>query len=233
MSILSVIKQVCPVIGLTVPDAVFSSTDREHVELQALANEMAQRIAFDTRDWTRLKVLATITGDGSATSFNLPDDYKRMLKKARIWPSATPYSPLTYYPDSDNWLAMTIQNFQTLTGSWTMIGEKIHIRPALPNLATASFFYISNLIVKASGGAPKTEFTSDDDVFRLDERVLKLGMIWQWKANKGQAYAEDMVNYEDALAVSSGADKGSNILTVGTPRISADTEIAFPGVITP
>lgn len=55
----------------------------------------------------------------------------------------------------------------------------------------------------------KEEFTSDDDVFRLDERVLKLGMIWPWKANKGQAYAEDMVTYEDALAVASGNDKGS------------------------
>jgi hypothetical protein len=233
MSILSVIKQVCPVIGLTVPDTVFSSTDREHVELQALANEMAQRIAFDTRDWTRLKVLATLTGDGIATGFNLPADYKRMLKKARIWPSATPYSPLTHYPDSDTWLAMTIQNVQTLTGSWTMIGEQVLIRPALPNLATASFFYISNLIIKDKDGVAKAEFAADDDVFRLDERVLKLGMIWQWKANKGQAYAEDMVNYEDALAVSSGADKGSNILTVGSPRISGDTDVAFPGVITP
>jgi hypothetical protein len=233
MSILSVIKQVCPVIGLTVPDAVFSSTDREHAELQALANEMARRIAFDGRDWTRLKVLATLTGDGIATGFNLPSDYKRMLKKARIWPSATPYSPLTHYPDSDTWLAMAVQNYQSLTGAWTMVGEQVHIKPVMPNLATASFFYISDLIIKAEDGTPKAEFTSDDDVFRLDERVLKLGMIWQWKANKGQAYAEDMVTYEDALAVASGNDKGSNILTVGTPRLPAGAECAFPGVITP
>lgn len=233
MSILSVIKQVCPVIGLTVPDVVFSSTDREHVELQTLANEMAKRIAFDGRDWTRLKVLETITGDGNALGFNLPSDYRRMLKKANVWPSATPHSPLTHYPDSDRWLAMTIQNYQGLTGAWTMIGDQILIKPALPNLATASFFYISDLIIKDKDGGPKAEFTSDDDVFRLDERVLKLGMIWQWKANKGQAYAEDMVTYEDALAVASGNDKGSNILTVGTPRLQAGAECAFPGVITP
>ncbi|MBT1155737.1 hypothetical protein J1C56_09045 [Aminobacter anthyllidis] len=233
MSILSVIKQVCPVIGLTVPDAVFASTEREHIELQALANEMAQRIAFDTRDWTRLKVLATITGDGTATGFDLPSDYKRMLKKARVWPSATPYAPFSHVPDSDDWLAMTVQNYQSITGAWTLIGDQIHIKPVMANLATASFFYLSNKVVKDKDGVPKVEFSADDDVFRLDERVLKLGMIWQWKANKGQAYAEDMVNYEDALAVSSGGDKGSNILAVGQSRRSVNADCAFPGTITP
>jgi hypothetical protein len=63
--------------------------------------------------------------------------------------------------------------------------------------------------------------------------VLKLGMIWQWKANKGRAYSEDMATFEDALAVSSGADKGSNILTVGAGRMPYDADFAFPGVIGP
>lgn len=233
MSILSVIKEVCPVIGLTVPTAVFSSTDREHVELQALANEMAKRIAFDTRDWTRLKVLATITGDGVATAFDFPDDYQRMLKKAHVWPSATPYTTLTHYADSDEWLGIQVQNFQPLLGAWTIVGEQMLIKPAIPNLSTVQFFYLSSNIVKDKDGNAKASFTADEDVFRLDERILKLGMIWQWKANKGMAYAEDMATYEDALAVSAGADKGSNIITVGRRRVPYDADVAFPGVIVP
>ncbi|ESX13624.1 MULTISPECIES: hypothetical protein [unclassified Mesorhizobium] len=233
MTILSVIKDVCTVIGLTVPTAVFSSTDREHIELQSLANEMAQRIAFDTRDWTKLKTLATLTGDGVSTGLNLPADYQRMLKKARVWPSASPYTSLTHYPDSDEWLGLAVQNFQILVGAWTMIGDQIQIKPAIPNLATAQFYYLTNKIVKDKDGATKAAFTADDDVFRLDERVLKLGIIWQWKANKGQAYSEDMATYEDAIAVSAGADKGSNILAVGRRRSTIDADFAFPGVITP
>lgn len=233
MTILSIIKDVSTVIGLTVPTAVFSSTDREHVELQSLANEMAQRIAFDTRDWTKLKTLATLTGDGVSLSFNFPADYKRMLKKARIWPSASPYAPYTHYPDSDQWLGLTVQNFATLVGAWTIIGEQVQIKPAVANLTTAQFYYLTDKIVKDAGGTPKTAFTADDDVYRLDERVLKLGIIWQWKANKGQAYSEDMATYEDALAVSAGADKGSNILVIGRGRMPVNAEFAFPGVITP
>lgn len=233
MTILSVIRQVCPVVGLTVPEAVFSQTDREWVEMQALANEMAQRIAFDTRDWTALKVLATLTGDGVAEGFNLPSDYKRMLKKAQLWPSASPYAPLVHYPDSDVWLGMEVQSFQSTIGSWTMVGNQILIKPVVTSAATVKFYYLTKNIVADNDGGPKAEFDKDDDVFRLDERLLKLGMIWQWKANKGQSYAEDMANYEDALAMASGADKGSNIIAVGTPRFPMGVNMAFPGVIVP
>lgn len=231
MTILSVIQDVCPVIGLNVPTAVFSSTDREHVELQALANEMAQRIAFDGHEWTLLKTLASLAGDGARTSFDLPSGYKRMLKKAKLWPSATPYVPLTHYPDTDQWLGLQVQNFAVLVGAWTMIGDQILIKPAVPNASTVEFYYLTDQIVKDKDGNKKSAFSDDGDIFRLDERILKLGMIWQWKANKGLAYAEDMANYEDALAVASGSDKGSNIIAIGRNRVPYDTTFAYPGVI--
>ena len=99
---------------------------------------------------------------------------------------------------------------------------------ALANADTVKFFYISNYI--ATG---KTAFTSDGDVFLLDERLLTLGVIWQWKANKGLPYAEDMVNYNDAFNVAVGNDKGSNILVVGQSRLRMGADYAFPMVITP
>lgn len=233
MTILSVISDVCTVVGLSVPSTVFGSTEREHVELQSLANEMAKRIAFDTADWTVLKTLATLTGDGSAASFSKPSDYQRMLKKAALWPSATPYTPLTHIPDTDEWLAITVQQFTPVVGAWTMIGDLLYIKPTVANAATVKFYYISNLIVHPATGSNKTDFTLDTDVFRLDERVLKLGMIWQWLANKGRPYAEQMQEYESALASRIGEDKGSNIIVVGRRRIPSDATFAYPGVLGP
>lgn len=231
MTILSVIQQVCPAIGLSVPATVLAATDRDSVELTALANEMAQRIAFDTHDWSRLKVLATLTGTGAASAFNFPADYQRMLKKARLWPSSSPYSSLTHYADSDEWLGIQAQNYHPFIGGWTIIGDQISIDPIVANAATVKFYYLTNLIIKDNVGTPKTLFTADTDVFRLNERVLKLGMIWQWKANKGLPYAEDMTNYEDALSSQIGADKGSNIITVGRGVFNADVRLAYPGTL--
>ena len=74
----------------------------------------------------------------------------------------------------------------------------------------------------------ETVSVNDADTFRLDERLFKLGMIWQWKANKGATYAEDLANYEDALSGSPGNDKPSPII-VGSQPISSDANIAYWG----
>jgi len=53
---------------------------------------------------------------------------------------------------------------------------------------------------------------SDADTFVLDERLLKLGMIWQWMANKGAAYAEPMGTYSDAILMAMGKDQPAPIM---------------------
>jgi hypothetical protein len=227
-TILQVIQEACPSIGLSVPSAVFTSTAREHVELRALASEMAERIAVDTADWTKLKLLATINGDGATTAFDLPEDYGRMLKTARVWPSSMTTCPLNHIADTDEWLAMDLSAVQWIYGAWTMIGEQINIKPAIASGATASFYYLSRQFAMSNTGDLKTTFTADDDFFRLDNRLLRLGIIWQWKANKGFPYAEDMTTYEDALANRIGADKGSNIIGSGSKRFNADVGPAYP-----
>lgn len=226
-TILEVIREVCPVIGISVPSSVFSGTDREQIELQSLANEMAARIAIDTRDWTKLKILATFEGDGVTEGFDLPSDYGRMLKTTRVWPSSQLNSPLTHYPDTDEWYAAEIRSPMLVFGAWTLIGEQMLIKPPMAEGASVGFYYLSNLYAASLSGENKPTFTDDTDHFRLDNRVLKLGMIWQWKANKGFPYAEDMKTYEDALAVQAGADKGGNILTVGRVTMPADA-YAYP-----
>jgi hypothetical protein len=231
MTILSVFEQVCPVIGLTVPDAVMASTDREHVELAALANEMASRIA-KAHEWQLFNTIATYTGDGSTEDFELPSDYGRMLKKAQVWSSSleTPLSPIS---DRDRWLGLDIQSFDFVINAWILYGGQIHIKPALADAVTAKHWYQSNLIVAPEAGDNKTAFTADADTFRLDERLLRLGIIWQWKANKGLAYAEDMATYEEAKEKLICDDKGSRSIRMGAVRLARGARVAYPLTITP
>lgn len=231
MSLLSVCKEVAKVIALDVPDVVASSTDREIVELFSLANEMAERIAAG-HEWQKLSSIHTLTGDGTTTAFDLPTDYSRMLVKAQVWSSSleTALSPIT---DLDRWLELDVQDFDFVVNAWTIYGGQMHIKPALSTGVTAKFFYQKNKIIQASGGTYQTEFLADEDVFTIDERLLKLGMIWQWKANKGRAYAEDMENYESHLARLVVRDKGSKMIRIGSVRMPRDTRTAYPQAIEP
>lgn len=229
MTLLSVAQNVAKVIALEVPDVVASSTDREVVELLALANEMAQRITAG-HDWQKLCTVHTLTGDGSTTAFDLPANYDRMLVKAQVWSSSleTALSPIS---DLDRWLELDVQDFDFVVNAWAIYGGQMHIKPALATGVTAQFFYVTNECIQSSSATKKIEFTADDDEFRIDDRLLKLAMIWQWRANKGLPYAEDMVNYESHLSRLVVRDRGSKMIRLGAVRMPRDTRTAYPQAI--
>ena len=133
MSLLSVVKDVCATVGVTLPTSVFSgiTTNRTMQEMVTLANEMAQRIAYDYREWTALRKFTTITGDGTATSFDLPANFKRMLLTASVWRSTSALQPMMFISDTDEWLQRRALNRYSAWGEWTMMGGQIHIWPVL------------------------------------------------------------------------------------------------------
>jgi hypothetical protein len=196
-------------------------------EMLSLANEMAQRIAYDTRDWTKLKVTQTFVGDGVAQTFPLPANYKRMVLTANVWSSQTALMPMEFIPDIDEWMQRRALNRYNQRGEWTMLGGQMLIFPVMPVGQTATFAYIDKNCIDLSSGGRGDEFLNDGDSFTLDERVLKLGMIWQWKAQKGSAYAEDMGTYGDALTYAMGHDQPAPII-LGSRPMSSATNIAYP-----
>lgn len=222
MTVLSAIRATCAVIGLELPDVVFTSTEREHQELQALANEMQKRIIKE-HDWNVLKAVATITGDDVTASFARPGDFGRMLKEGQLWSSARKDKPLSHVTDSDIWLSDELSGSALENPQWMMMGASLYINPVVATGETVKYFYIKSV----------ADFTADSGTFPLDERLLTLGMIWQWKANKGQPYAEDMANYQIELDQAIKEDRGGDILSTGSSRTRAHSEYAMPVDYTP
>jgi hypothetical protein len=210
----------------------------------ALANEMAQRIATDTRDWNMLRKSVTLTGDGVTEAFPLPADYRRMLIGAEIWRSPNTVTPMRFVPNTDVWFQRRAANYGAPWGEWTNYGGAIHIWPIMaaavtgpPAVAaiTARYSYLDKNPIVPAGAPANTfaeRFVADGDVFRLPERLLKLGMIWQWKANKGSPYAEDMGTWSDAMANAMGADAPSPII-IGSMPSSSSANVAYPFPINP
>ena len=236
MTVQLVVREVCAFVGVRPPPGsifVAPEQDRTAWEMVQLANEMAQRIAYDTREWTTLRSRCTFTGVEVSPgvlqeSWNLPADYQRMLKTAQVWRSSWTNGPLAFISDPDDWLRREIQNYPTFGGEWIIENGQMHIRPALAVDETVTFYYLRNTCVRLNSGGFGNTFVNDADSYVLPERLLKLGMIWQWKAYKGGSYAEDIANYEDALSNIQGADKPAPII-VGTLPVSSDAQIAYWG----
>jgi hypothetical protein len=222
MTLLSVVKDVCATVGVTIPASVFSNItgNRTMQEMLSLANEMAQRIAYDNRDWTKLKKQWQFGGGISSfggDSFELPPDFKRMLLTSNVWRSTDTQTPMQFIPDTDEWFSRRYADEGNNThGEWTMIGGKIFTWPGFDG--TQRLVYLDKNCITLAGGGVGDQFMADGDSFRLDERVLKLGMIWQWKAQKGSPYAEDLGTYGDALTMAMGHDSpGPIIIGRGRP----------------
>jgi hypothetical protein len=296
MSLLSVANDVCRAVGVHEMTSVINNTlnPRTAAEMLSLANEMAQRIAYDTREWTVLRGTGFLDAvNGSARlynqmSFDLPADFKRFLLTSNIWRTTAPLSPLRFIPDQDEWTHRRLSNWLDYRGEWIKAQDKIFVAPTLfpawanskpyavgdklydgvyptpttywqaavnhtsaatgtfadaraanpalwttlaaPSGLTLAFGYlVKNCIIISSGpaGSYGDAFMNDGDTFRLDERLLKLGMIWQWKAQKGSPYAEDMGSYEDALRRAAGADSPAPTIIDRLP-ISQTARVAFP-----
>ncbi len=229
MTVLSVVKDVCAAVGVTRPDSVFASitSNRTMQEMLALANEMAQRIAYDTRDWQLLRLSQTYAGNGVTEAFTLPANFKRMLLQANVWRSTSAQQPMVFIADTDEWLQRRASNQTDAWGEWTMYGGQMHIWPIMGVGVSARFSYLDKNCVALAGGGNGDSFVADGDTFRLDERVFKLGMVWQWKAQKGSPYAEDMGTFGDALQLAMGHDSPAPILVDRLPA-SWTARTAYP-----
>ncbi|MBR0913124.1 phage adaptor protein [Bradyrhizobium japonicum] len=198
-------------------------------ELADLATETATDIAKQ-HDWRALTKLNTITGDGSSLAFDLPSDYDRMPLKAEVYSATWNQWRYNGAKDLDQW--NDILNFfgTGIPGWWIILGGQFQITQgagvALPVGTNARFYYISNQIAEG-----KKAFTADTDAFVLDERLLMLGLIWRWRAQKRQEYGEDMKNYELALEKEIARDKGSRLLVTGPQRFPANVSNPYPGAL--
>lgn len=214
MTVLSAVQSACSVVGLEIPTIIYGSQEREHIELSHLANYAAYKI-LKSCEWQVLQRVHTIIGDGILNSFPLPYDYDRMMKCSELRKAESPNSTLLPVLDLDTWQKKNIGGSNYSRGEWIIYGNNISIRPTLSINCAISYPYISSHIISGN----KTAFTSDEDTLLVDENLLKLFMIWQWKANKGQQYAEDLKNYEDALSIVISSDKGHKKLSLSTTKM--------------
>ena len=230
MTLLTACQDAAVELSQPIPSSIATNTSNPFArELLLHANRAAVAL-MKTHDWRALTTLGTLTGDGSATSFALPTDYDRMPKKAQV--HSTSYMNMAYQraADLDEWLYLNQSGaIRSSPGNWVILGGEMQIFPAMPSTETAKFYYITKNIVQPASGSIKPLFTVDTDTFRLPERLLSLGIVWRWRAQKRIDFAAELNNYEVALSEEIGTDKGSRILTIGRPRVPAD--MAYPGVL--
>jgi hypothetical protein len=79
---------------------------------------------------------------------------------------------------------------------------------------TCAFEYQSSAWT-TNGSTFSTAFTADTDTSLLDEELLRLGLIWRWRAAKGFDYSEDFREYEVAVSEAIARDTPKQTIVLG------------------
>lgn len=194
------------------PASFFSSSDTFQMEMQVVANEVARDIA-KSHDWQAMVSTYTLTGDGTTTDFPLPPDYDRMLADTEIYDQTNWAWGYNHILSENEWLYLKIRNWAWITpGAWIIYGGQFHFQPAPTTGALAEFMYIGKNIIQSAAGDPKAEFTTDTDVFVLDERLLMLGMVWKWRELKQLDATAAEADFRKAFDEIAGKDGGPKII---------------------
>lgn len=235
MTILDVCKDAAVKLNRAKPTSVFVTTDPFAAELLLAAKETAESLVKEDHDWRALTQLATCVGDAITTAFpfaTVAPDWDRMIKSAKLHSLRFRNATFRWARDLDEWLFINDNLLVGSPGNAVILGDSMQIFPPMPVDDTARFYYISNRYARKADGTPQSSFTADTDTFALPENLLRLGIIWRWRADKRLEYSEDLKNYEIAKATAMGKDTGSQAIVVGRQRIGhGNIEFAYPGIL--
>lgn len=225
MDIIQIVQSATLSIDVDRPQALFASTDRTSLELADTVNTSALQI-LDDYDWQKLIRTATITGDGVETAFPLPADYSRMVKDASLVGPNWRFYPSQQMQDFNHWLELIDYPVATWEQRWMVFGGNLNVRPIMPLGEVMSYGYISTSIVQ---GSDPTTFTADTDSFVLDDELLRLGIIWNWKKSKGYDFSAELAQYQQRLEMLRFRDVGSRQTLISGGRRGRYT---LPGAFT-
>jgi hypothetical protein len=214
MSALTVVQNVCGKLGITAPNAVFSSTDPQIIQIRTIMNDEGRDLSR-AHTWTALLKQQTFTSVAQAVQTGaVPTDFNWYMNDT-MWNRGTqvkvggPVSP-------EDWQAFQAIALLAIPNAvFRFRGGDILIYPTPAAGQTIAYEYGSTYWVQGS----KTEYTADADVAVLDETIIALGTRWRFLKSKGMDYAEDFRSYEIAKQQAVSRDGGrQKVYLGGYPR---------------
>lgn len=199
MTILEIIKAMAPEVSIEVPSAAVANPDREMVEAVHFATMACEEIER-RGDWGRLQTTYTLTGDGTAQTFSLPDDFSRLQAGNAIIYQG---HPVRGGLSADEWNSLTF--VEGTPRFFRLIGNAIELWPFLALGETATVKYLS----KNWNSNGSAVWSTDSDVAVFPGTLILKGAIWRWRRQKAMDYQDHQAEYEAALKDFAGFDDRS------------------------
>lgn len=219
MTALTIIQTAAAWLALPVPQAVFSATDAQTVQLRSLLNEEGLEIAlWPDHAWTKLQKEKTFaTAAAQIQPGAVATDFGRFIDGS-MWDRTTD-RPVWGPMSAQQWQQqMAGPTFTTMYLGFRVRGNDFLITPTPAAGDTIAYEYVSNLYVYSAAGAPttpnQTAFQADGDTCIFDETMMARGLRWRFLRAKGLDYSQEYSTWIDLVQRFVSRDGGSPKLSM-------------------
>lgn len=216
MTLLSIVQDACDRLGLVRPDAAYTSSDQQIIQLVALAQQEGRELAA-RHDWQVLTAEQTFTATATETqSSALPSDFDRIVNGSFF--NRTRKRPVHGPLSAQEWQFAKGVVTTTIIEAWRQRGGDILITPTATAGDSYAFEYVSDLWCRDSGGTGQNAWASDTDTGKLPEEIITDGVVWRFLKAKGFDYAEEFRTYEVRVRQFAAREGGKVTVNAGRSR---------------
>lgn len=215
MTILSICQNALKEIsGFDVPNTIVGNNNETAVTTLAVLRREGARLA-KKYNWDELVTEVTITTVASQANYDKPSDF-RSFANVTQWDRTNnlrmrgPTTPgeWQFLKGSVTGNTGTIERWFRIRGTEILI----HPTPATAGETLAYEYYSNAWVTLQSDSSNATEIAADNDMTRLDEELLTLGVKWRFLKAKGIPWEAEYREYEDLLQTLLGQNGGSPIV---------------------
>lgn len=208
MTLLTIVQNVAPLIGIPTPNSVVGSSDFQTHRLLAFANlegrTLSRRYAWEAL--VKEATFQTVAAEEQGELATLAPGFKSIINDT-IWNrDIQDFIPGPLSPQEWQALKSTIP-----TGpyyDYRIRDGKLLFIPQPVAGEDVYFEYRTENWCESSTGTGQTSFQQDDDVSLLDDYLIELGLRWRFLEANGLDYAQPFTQYETQVNNAMAKDGG-------------------------
>lgn len=211
MSLLTIVQNAADRLGIPRPSAVIGTADTQVRQILGLAQQEGKELSR-WGAWQALVKEQTFTATATETQTGaLPDDFGYLVEGA-FW-NRTANRRVMGPLDPQKWQALKTGLFTSIWDAFRIRGDDLLMNPT-PNAGDAMAFEYVTIYwcTSADSVTERAAWASDDDIAKLDEELMTLGIIWRFLKAKGLDYSEAFRTYQMEVNKAFARDGGTRFL---------------------
>ena len=195
MSLLTICQDASDEIGILRPTSIVGNSDQSARTLFRLAKKLGNRL-MKVFDWQVLRAEQNFTALGAEEQTGiLPSNFDRFVPET-MW-NRTDIFMITGPITPSQWQGLKASSYSdTESRKFMMRGGSVLVQPTLNAGAQIYFEYVKNTWCQDQSSTAQTTWAADTDTALIDEELITLGMIWEYKNARGLPNVSEAAAYE-------------------------------------